>query len=98
MALINSPREAEKFSQSPIKHTDLSITADVFLFNCWWNDFTEFIRGIVASNQNSHAINWAHETWYNAYTKCKAYEKAIDISLHSLHVSGSPWSLLYDTL
>jgi len=98
VALINSLREAEKFSQSPIRYSDLSYTHDIFIFNCWWNDFTEFIRGIVASNQNAQAINWANSIWYDCFSKCKAYEKARGVTLSSLHVSGSPWSLLYDCL
>lgn len=96
--LINTPREAEKYSEHPVQAYDPFYTRDTFLFNCWWNDFSQFLREIVASNQDSHSVNWATNLYYDAILKCKAYEKVTGISLLSLHVPGSPLNSFFDVL
>ena len=93
MSLVNSVKEAVHFSNHPIKAYDPFYTRDTFLFNSTFNDFVHFLKGCIASNQDSHSLNYLNDLYYKAIFKIMVYEKATGISL--LTHPGSYFSELY---
>lgn len=95
MSLISSIDDAENFSKHPVAAYDPFYTRDTHLFNSCWVDFVDFLRGLVASNPDTHTINYVNNLFYDAVCSCKAYERATGIDLISLHVHGSLMNSLY---
>lgn len=99
MSLISSIDDAQNFSMHPVKAYDPFYTRDIHLFKSHWDDFEEFLRGLVASNsENSQIINMANNMYYEAIYKCRVYEKATGFNLISLYEPNSPLHSLYDVL
>ncbi len=107
MTLIDSLEDAENFSRHPVSAYDPFYTRDTYLYHCCFADFVGFLRGAIASNPDSHSINYCHHLYYQAVVKTQAYEKATGVSLldgvsgyseptdETLHVSGSMFASLY---
>lgn len=83
LSLIDSVSEAEQFSEHPIKAYDPFYTRDIHLFNSHFNDFMLFLKGLVASNTDTHSLNYINNLYYDCIFRIMVYEKATGVSLLS---------------
>lgn len=96
MSLISTLEDAENFAEHPVSAYDPFYTRDPYLFDSTFIDFIRFVQGAVASNPDSHSINYLHGLYVSVIEKTKAYERATgNRLLNSLHVSGSMFHNIY---
>lgn len=76
MTLIGSLSDAIDFSEHPVKAYDPFYTRDIHIFNSYFDDFMLFLKGLVASNTDSHSLNYINNLYYDCIFKIMIYEKA----------------------
>lgn len=76
LSLISSLDEAINFSEHPVKAFDPFYTRDSHIFNSHFNDFMLFLKGLVASNTDSHSLNFINNLYYDCIFRIMVYEKA----------------------
>ena len=81
LSLINSIEEAVNFSEHPVRAFDPFYTRDKHLFNTNFDDFLFFLKGLLASNTDSHSLNYINNLYYDCIFKIMIYEKATGNSL-----------------